>query len=184
MKNLTNFWKETAIGGIIFGIIICLISWLVPVSFILHVLMIIIGVFVIATAIPDLMVGISMKEVGGKNILITSIINILLGVALIFFQNAVLSVVAAIYLIGLPLVRILSQNDKMKELKNQLLRICLGVIILVSLPLLLGVADQVVRIIGLVVGVLVIASSIAYYFENKKAFKNLKATVIDVEVDK
>ena len=91
---------------------------------------------------------------------ISAMLGILLGFALVLFQNTVLVVIIGAYLILFPLLRVLMAADKGQQLRREVWRMAMGVLLLVFLPLLFDAASRIVHILLVVVGWAVIAFSL------------------------
>ena len=90
-----------------------------------------------------------------------SIIGILLGVGLIVSQNRVVTVILAAYMIVFPVIRIiLAKANWAEQLKRELLRIILGVVLLIFGGTLLGVGYTILNLILKVIGWVVIGITV------------------------
>jgi len=78
---------------------------------------------------------------------------------MIFYQGTVLIALVAAYMIVFPLIRVLLANQKVEQLKRELVRMVLGVVLLVFLPSLLGAAFEIVHLLLVIGGWTVIALS-------------------------
>ena len=91
--------------------------------------------------------------------LVCSILGIGLGVAMIFYQGSILVALVAIYLIVFPIVRVILADQKVEQLKREAMRIILGVVLLVFVPVLVGAAFQIVHLLLVISGWVVIILS-------------------------
>lgn len=122
--------------------------------------LIIYGILIIIGNVPGLISGIAnVQKPAGVFDLICSILGVGLGVALIFYQGSILVALVAIYLIVFPLIRVLMASKKAEQLKRELLRMVLGVVLLVFLPSLVGAAFTLVHLLLVIGGWVVIALS-------------------------
>ncbi len=122
--------------------------------------LIIYGILVIIGNIPGLITGIAnVNRPAGVVNLVCSILGIALGVALIFYQGSLLVTLVALYLIIFPLVRVLMADQKVERLKQELLRIVLGIVLLVFVPSLVGAAFTLVHLLLTIGGWVVVALS-------------------------
>lgn len=168
--------------GLIFGGLLLFLSNLGADTIIKWVL-IVTGIIIAVTNIAPLVRGIVNlvhKEKGGLFDTIVSAIAIALGIVMIVYQNAIVStiitVLLAIYLIVLPIIRIVIATSKKEQLSKEWLRILIGAILIVFLPALLGAADAIISILLLIAGIVIIVltvlsfvlSLIAYIKASKK----------------
>ncbi len=169
--------------GLIFGGLLLFLSTLGAATIIKWVL-IVTGIIIILTNIAPLIRGIvnlAHKEKGGLFDVIVSAIAVVLGAIMIVYQNAIIStiltVLLAIYLIVLPIIRIVIAPSKKEQLSKEWLRILIGAILIVFLPAILGAADAIVNILLMIAGIVIIVltvlsfvlSLIAYIKASKKA---------------
>ena len=169
--------------GLIFGGLVLFLSTLGAGTIIKWVL-IVAGIIIVATNIAPLIRGIvnlAHKEKGGLFDVIVSAIAMVLGIVMIVYQNAIVStiitVLLAIYLIVLPIIRIIIAPSKKEQLSKEWIRILIGAILIVFLPAILGAADAIINLLLMIVGIVIIAltvlsfvlSLIAYIKATKKA---------------
>lgn len=169
--------------GLIFGGLVLFLSTLGADTIIKWVL-IVTGIIIVITNIAPLIRGIvnlAHKEKGGLFDVIVSAIAMALGIVMIVYQNAIVStiitVLLAIYLIVLPIIRIVIAPSKKEQLSKEWIRILIGAILIVFLPAILGAADAIIKILLMVAGIVIIAltvlsfvlSLIAYIKATKKA---------------
>lgn len=125
--------SQLAIGiiGLIVGILfICIPNSIINYAFIC------LGIILILQAIPYLLLSatnglhdqLSIVSFG------ISILNIVLGIILITSSNMVVSIIAGVVLIALPIYRIIVSNNKIEQLKNDLFRLILGLVMIVLGP--------------------------------------------------
>ncbi len=161
----------TTLIQIFFGLILIFIS---PAT-LLWVIFTIIGILVILSNIPNLLNGLANYSVSKeyKVMTISSIISIILGIIMIFWQNEIFSVIVAIWLLVLPLYRIIISNYKKMQLKKEALKLSLGIIVLIVGPL------QSIEIIFKVIGIIVIAFTIVYFIASLILMKKNKSVDVD-----
>ena len=169
--------------GLIFGGLLLFLATLGADTIIKWVL-IIAGVIIVATNIAPLIRGIvnlAHKEKGGLFDVIVSGIAIALGVLLIVKHGGMLALIVnvllAVYLIVLPIIRIVIAPSKKEQLSKEWLRILIGAILIVFLPVILGATNAIINIILTIAGIVVLVltllsfvlSLIAYIKASKKA---------------
>ncbi|MBQ7357328.1 MAG: OadG family protein [Clostridia bacterium] len=169
--------------GLIFGGLVLFLSTLGADTIIKWVL-IVTGIIIVITNIAPLIRGIvnlAHKEKGGLFDVIVSAIAMVLGIVMIVYQNAIVStiitVLLAIYLIVLPIIRIVIAPSKKEQLSKEWIRILIGAILIVFLPAILGAADAIINLLLMIVGIVIIVltvlsfvlSLIAYIKATKKA---------------
>ena len=169
--------------GLIFGGLVLFLSTLGADTIIKWVL-IVTGIIIVITNIAPLIRGIvnlAHKEKGGLFDVIVSAIAMVLGIVMIVYQNAIVStiitVLLAIYLIVLPIIRIVIAPSKKEQLSKEWIRILIGAILIVFLPAILGAADASINLLLMIVGIVIIVltvlsfvlSLIAYIKATKKA---------------
>ncbi|MBE6653252.1 MAG: hypothetical protein E7610_07555 [Ruminococcaceae bacterium] len=162
-KNLLVARIAVMVIGILAGVLLLVLgAILLPstVATIIHWGLVIYGIIIIIGNIPGLISGIAnVNKSAGVFDLICSILGIGLGVAMIFYQGTVLIALVAAYMIVFPLIRVLLANQKVEQLKRELVRMVLGVVLLVFLPSLLGAAFEIVHLLLVIGGWTVIALS-------------------------
>lgn len=125
--------------------------------------LIIYGILIIIGNVPGLISGIAnVQKPAGVFDLICSILGVGLGVALIFYQGSILVALVAIYLIVFPLIRVLMASKKAEQLKRELLRIVLGVLLLVFVPNWTEAISNILRILFFICGGAVILLSLTF----------------------
>jgi hypothetical protein len=125
--------------------------------------LIIYGILIIIGNVPGLISGIAnVQKPAGVFDLICSILGVGLGVALIFYQGSILVALVAIYLIVFPLIRVLMASKKVEQLKRELLRIVLGVLLLVFVPNWTEAISNILQILFFVCGGAVILLSLTF----------------------
>ena len=162
-KNLLVARIAVMVIGILVGVLLLALgSILKPstVATIIHWGLIIYGIIIIIGNIPGLISGIAnIKKAAGVFDLVCSVLGIALGAAMIFYQGSILVALVAVYLIVFPLIRVLLADQKVEQLKRELIRIVLGVVLLVFVPSLVGAAFTLVHLLLVIGGWVVIALS-------------------------
>ncbi len=165
-KNLLIARIAVMIIGILVGVLLLVLGGILTpetVGTIIHWGLIIYGIIIIIGNVPGLISGIAnVHTAAGVFDLICSVLGIALGVAMIFYQGSVLVALVAIYLIVFPLIRVLMAGKKAEQLKRELLRIVLGVLLLVFVPNWTETISNVLQILFFVCGGVVILLSLAF----------------------
>jgi len=131
IRSQSYFWKQLLIS-MIPGLLIGLLLLVLPVSFLVKVLFILLGVLAILSAIPTLVLSLTVRnEAVGKLSLISSLIAMVMGILLIFAHNDLMMIVIGAYFIVLPLIEILLSKERMRQFKCELPKLILGALLLV-----------------------------------------------------
>lgn len=119
----------------LFGILAGVLLIALRADLLLRVAFVIVGVLTVLTQIPGVVTGLlQISERRGKLLLITSALSAAMGLVMIFFHSALLSVILGLYLIVLPLILVLQDTDKRARLERELPRMILGVVLLLVGP--------------------------------------------------
>ncbi len=150
--------------GLLFGGLILFLASL-GASQIIKWVLIIAGAIIVITNIAPLIRGIvNIKEKGGVFDVIVSALAIVLGVLMMVWQNTIVStiitVLLAVYLIALPIIRIIIAPDHLEQLSKEWLRMLIGAILIVFLPVILGAADAILNVILIIAGVVLITITV------------------------
>jgi len=160
-KNLLLARIAVMVIGILVGVLLLVLGGILTPETIGTIIkwgLIIYGIIIIIGNIPGLISGIAnVSKAAGVFDLICSVLGIALGVAMIFYQGSILVALVAVYLIVFPLIRVLLATQKVEQLKRELLRIILGVVLLVFVPSLVGAAYTLVHLLLVIGGWVVIA---------------------------
>ena len=148
--------------GILMGAVLVVIGSVIKAETLVWLALVIWGVIIIIGNIPGLVYSIAnIKNKAAIFDLVMSIIGILLGVGLIVSQNQVVTVILAAYMILFPVIRIvLAKANWAEQLKRELLRIILGVVLLIFGGTLLGVGYTILNLILKVIGWVVIGITV------------------------
>ena len=157
--------------GLLIGVVLLALAGNLDVSFIIRWGLIITGIIVIISDIPSLIYGImNIKTPRGIFDVISAILGIGLGCMMIFMQGTVITVIVSVYLVALPIVRVLFAEDKMDCLKEEWVRILIGILLLVFLPALLNAADTIVYYVLLIAGWAAIVISVLSFLVSLISF--------------
>ena len=179
--------------GLIFGGLLLFLATLGADTIIKWVL-IIAGIIIVATNIAPLIRGVVNlvhKEKGGLFDTIVSAIAIALGVLLIIKHGGMLALIInillAVYLIVLPIIRIIIAPSKKEQLSKEWLRILIGAILLAFLPLILDASNTIFSIILTIAGVVVLVLTILSFALSLvayiKASKKTEDAPVEVEAE-
>ena len=148
--------------GILMGAVLVVIGSVIKAETLVWLALVIWGVIIIIGNIPGVVYSIAnIKSKSAIFDLVMSIIGILLGVGLIVSQNQVVTVILAAYMIVFPVIRIiLAKANWAEQLKRELLRIILGVVLLIFGGTLLGVGYTILNLILKVIGWVVIGITV------------------------
>lgn len=162
-KNLLAARIVVMVIGILVGVLLLVLAGILSpstVAEIIHWGLVIYGIIIIIGNIPGLVSGImNIKTAAGVFDLVCSVLGIGLGAAMIFYQGSILVALVAIYLIVFPLIRVLLADQKVEQLKREMLRIILGVVLLVFVPSLVGAAFTLIHLLLVIGGWVVIVLS-------------------------
>lgn len=114
---------------------------------------IILGIFVIINSIPTFIS--SLAALPDKNALVVfvmSAVSLIMGFVMIFFRNEVFTIIVGIYLLLLPIYRIITASDKKAQFTADAPSIILGLVLI-----LVGPGKLIVY-----VGIVMIAVSVVY----------------------
>ena len=145
------------------GLAIGLLLILLPVSTLLKIIFIIAGAATVLYHLPGFVSGLAnINKRTGQVTLILSTLSLILGVVMIFHHSTVLMVILGIYLLVLPTVQILLAQNRSLQLKTELPKIILGIVLILigpgrALEILFDVAGWLITIltVAYVVGVFV-----------------------------
>ncbi len=164
-KNMIIARITGAVTGALLGALVLVLAAILKpetVSAIIHWTLVICGVFTIISNIPGLISGIgNLNTAEGMVDFISAMLGILLGFALVLFQNTVLVIAIGAYLILFPLLRVVLAPDRGQQLRREGWRMAMGILLLVFLPLLFDAAFRIVHILLLIAGWAVIVLSLA-----------------------
>lgn len=155
MKNLKCNWRLFALGiiSIIVGILFCAI----PTDKLLKVTFYVIGALVIVNGGISLYHSIKSKD---KLEILFDIIDIVFGVCLIFFHQTFMLIIIAVYLIALPIVRIIMNPLHLAQFYHELPRFVLALVLILLTPeAVLNVLFIIIGVVLIVIGIITIIGS-------------------------
>ena len=153
-SNRSLLWQTLVFA--LFGVGVGVLLIALPADLLLRLAFVIVGALTVLTQIPCILSGLlHLSERGGKLLLFSSLISTALGLLMIFYHSALLSVLLGVYLIVLPLILVLTDGDKRTRLQKELPRMILGVVLVLIGPaaildLLFDVAGWVILVLTLV----------------------------------
>ena len=155
-SNRSLLWQTLVFA--LFGVGVGVLLIALPADLLLRLAFVIVGALTVLTQIPGILSGLlhlSERGGGGKLLLFSSLISTALGLLMIFYPSALLSVLLGVYLIVLPLILVLTDRDKRTRLQKELPRMILGVVLVLIGPaaildLLFDVAGWVILVLTLV----------------------------------
>lgn len=155
-SNRSLLWQTLVFALFGMGVGVLLIA--LPANLLLRLAFVIVGALTVLTQIPCILSGLlhlSERGGGGKLLLFSSLISTALGLLMLFYPSALLSVLLGVYLIVLPLILVLTDGDKRTRLQKELPRMILGVVLVLIGPaaildLLFDVAGWVILVLTLV----------------------------------
>lgn len=155
-SNRSLLWQTLVFA--LFGVGVGVLLIALPADLLLRLAFVIVGALTVLTQIPCILSGLlhlSERGGGGKLLLFSSLISTALGLVMLFYPSALLSVLLGVYLIVLPLILVLTDGDKRTRLQKELPRMILGVVLVLIGPaaildLLFDVAGWVILVLTLV----------------------------------
>lgn len=155
-SNRSLLWQTLVFA--LFGVGVGVLLIALPADLLLRLAFVIVGALTVLTQIPGILSGLlhlSERGGGGKLLLFSSLISTALGLLMLFYPSALLSVLLGVYLIVLPLILVLTDGDKRTRLQKELPRMILGVVLVLIGPaaildLLFDVAGWVILVLTLV----------------------------------
>ena len=153
-SNRSLLWQTLVFA--LFGVGVGVLLIALPADLLLRLAFVIVGALTVLTQIPGILSGLlHLSERGGKLLLFSSLISTALGLLMLFYPSALLSVLLGVYLIVLPLILVLTDGDKRTRLQKELPRMILGVVLVLIGPaaildLLFDVAGWVILVLTLV----------------------------------
>ena len=170
MKTVQNkqfFWSQiltiALLGGLLGGVLI-----LLPTDLLLKIIFVVLGALTILSAIPSLILALACpNERAGKLALLSSVISMAMGIVLIFWHHNILMIVAGVYFVLFPVLEIVLAKDRMRQMKSELPKLIIGVVLLVfgpaqTLDLLFDIVGWIVLGLTLVSIVVTVITHIRY----------------------
>lgn len=165
-KTLMTYRITVMVIGILLGVLLLVLGALLKPETVQTIIkwgIIIYGIFIVIGNIPGLISGIvNISKPTGVFDLICALLGIGLGAVMVVYQGSVLVAIVGVYLIVLPLVRVLLADQKGEQFKRELVRIILGVVLLFFVPALLNVAFTITHWVLVILGWTVIALSVIF----------------------
>ena len=165
-KVLLTYRVTVMVIGILLGVLLLVLGALMTPETVQTIIkwgIIMYGIIIILGNIPGLVSGIvNVGKSTGVFDLVCALLGIGLGVAMICYQGSVLVAIVGIYLIVLPLIRVLLADRKGEQLKRELIRIVLGMVLLFFLPALLNVTATIIHWLLVILGWVVIALTVIF----------------------
>lgn len=156
---------KSVIANSIVGIIFGLVLTFVPVSTIAHLIIVLVGLYLIVNNGFSLYKRLTNKE-ESSNEMLFDVLGVFAGFVLLAFGNLVVTIIVAIYLVAKPIIQLVMNKFDKQLAMQELPKIILGVILLISG---LSVFDVIFRIVG----IFLLVCSLAYlginYFLYKKS---------------
>ena len=158
--NLNNVKRSALTGALIytaFGVLAGLLLLLIPTSFLLWLVFVIMGIVTVVSNIPGVIMGlVSINRPSGILMLILSALSVAFGVMMIFWHEDVLMIVVGIYMLLLPILSVILAKDHGAQFKAELPKMIIGLVLVILGPA--GTVDVLFDVAGWVV----IALSIVY----------------------
>ncbi len=187
MKNVRSnqfFWTQLLTIALIGGLL-GLVLILLPTELLMKIIFVVLGAFTILSAIPSLVIGLTMSnEQVGKLSLFSSIISMVMGILLIFWNNTILMVVIGVYFLLFPMLEILLAKDRMRQFKSEIPKLIIGVVMLVFGPA--NMLDLLFDIVGWgVLGLTAISMLITVitFFKHRKKMDQTTSDRVFVDYD-
>lgn len=155
-----------SLGGIILGSILTFI----PMSLLVDLMVVIIGIGLIIFNGVNLYKKVSVNA-PTTNDMLFDVLGVLSGVIILCLNSFVATLIIAIYLIAEPIIRIVLDKEKEHQLYIQLPKISIGIILLL---VKLATLDLLFKVIGIVV----LICSVGYFVYNYYLYKKSGVKII------
>lgn len=155
MKNLKCNWRLFALGviSIVVGILFCAI----PTDKLIKITFYVIGALVIVNGSISLYHSVKAKD---KLAILFDIVDIAFGICLIFFHQTFMLIIIAVYLIALPIVRIILNPMHLAQFYHELPRFLLALVLILLTPEgVLNVLFVIIGVVLIVIGIVTIIGS-------------------------
>ncbi|MGM9682635.1 MAG: DUF308 domain-containing protein, partial [Eubacteriales bacterium] len=147
----------TVLGIGVVGILAGIIIFIIPAAALLNFLCIVLGILTLFSGVPMLIRAImNIKQKGGIFDIVMSALTVAFALALIFSRNFLVMIVCGVYLIALPLVRIVLSDEKKLQFKNELPSLIIGIVMVIAGP------GKAVDFLFNIAGIVIIVLSAAY----------------------
>lgn len=144
MSTAKKYYFLKILVSTLFGVGVGLLFWMLApyAAEIFDIMVIAIGLLTTVMNLPALLLALRNIKARGEWInLLVAILSIALGVALMLLKTDFLLILIAIYAIVLPLVRILLVEERMKQLRREMLHFLTGIVVVL---IFLAEAEQLV----------------------------------------
>ncbi|MBQ9784045.1 MAG: hypothetical protein IJW29_00940 [Clostridia bacterium] len=182
--QLNNLKRSALTGALIytvFGVLAGLLLLLVPTSFLLWLVFVIMGIVTVISNIPGVIMGLmSINRLSGVITLILSALSVVMGVMMIFWHEEVLMIVVGIYMILLPILTVLLAKDHGAQLKAEPPKIIIGLVLVLLGPA--GTLDVLFDVAGWVV-IALSALYLASVIVSLRKLQNTPGTRVFVDHD-
>ena len=115
--------------GFIIGLVIAIFS-----GVIIDALFVILGIMIILCSIPDIYDAITELSKKGFLPLILAAIPAIVGLVLIFWHNSVVMILIGVYLLIMPIIRIVTSSDPKTQFSLELRSLILGLVLILIGP--------------------------------------------------
>ncbi len=157
-KNMKSAYAGVATVAVL-GLLAGILLLTVPFAWILSLIFVVLGIFTVISALPGVITGVRSVETGaGKFLLITSLLELAVGLLLIFWHNSILMLAVGIYLVVLPLLEIFTAQDRNAAFRAALPQLILGVLLLLVGPA--NALEWLLRVAGVTVLILTVLAVI------------------------
>ena len=182
MQAKQGFWGGLLIGSLP-GILLGLLLILIPTALLLKAIFTILGVMIIFSALPTLIMSVSVFRARvDKLSLFSALISVAMGIVLIFWHNNILMIVAGVYLLLLPTLKILLSKERARQFKSSLPSLIIGAVLVVLGPS--NALDALLDLVGwAVLAVTAILALIAILSYAKRSRQNSNKTGNRIFVD-
>lgn len=149
---VSNFKKALVFSLV--QVAIGILLFFLPLENAIDVFMVIFGIYLILIGIMRILFSLNNKTIYGRYIFASSIIYLVLGIMICFFSNMTINIIVAVFLIVLPIIRIILSQNKKQSFKDELFTMVVGIFVL-----LFGISS-VVKVLRYVAGTIVILFAI------------------------
>ena len=171
IKNSGRILGGSILLSALFGILAGILLIFLNADILLKIVFVIMGIITVFYSLPGITLGVmSFSTKTGKLTLLLSALSAVIGFLMIFWHSTFLIFFLGAYMIVMPVIEILLAKDKLDQLKAELPKLILGVVML-----LLGPAktlDVLFDIAGWVIIVLTLINTLASLISIKKVQKN------------
>ena len=139
MNQKTNGTVKYAVTGIMFaamlGVALGLLLILTPVSFLLNIIFVVLGVLTVFNNLPTMIFSLfELKTTSGKMMFFLSLIATVLGVMMIFFHNSLYMILLGVYFVLIPLLRLFFSKGRAELIREELPKLILGIVMILLGP--------------------------------------------------